>query len=133
MSDSNTYTIIVKRPDDIFKIDISAPKELNDAQQHQYAVRRSRAFNDAVDLFLYIRKRYKDTKEFNIDFNMVNFRKMCRHNGDEEETLMIEMLQSLLAGYGFIPVCVGFPLNEQGEVADDTILNLHFKKSIASV
>ena len=122
----STHIFKVVRPEHTFAVEFDCT--MTDAP------RISRAFSDACDLVIMMSKTdivkslndYPDSIVFNWD--MKKFRKVCRHKGDEEESLMCNFIQAVSPGVGLKVNEIGFPLDAKGKVTNDDVLKISVSK-----
>ncbi len=117
-----TITFKVIRPEHTFMTDFTCA--IADAP------RIANAFSDACDIVIMLQKhetknplnKYPDSIVMNIQ--MKELRKICKHKGDEEESLMCNFIQALSPVVGLKVNEIGFPLNKKGKVICDDVLTI---------
>ena len=120
---------VVKRNGDEFAMEITT--------ELRGVAGASRAFNDAVDAFLIIYRQVNnscscwnsDDTNGLISWDMIKFRKICNHKGEEEQERFSRTLEFMIKKYTNWKIkSFGFPLDNKGNIIDDSILRISISR-----
>jgi hypothetical protein len=127
-SKNEESSIIISRGGQKFMMKVAFTDESSAEMLHSMAVHH-RCFSDAVDMLLYLRETVKkQNKNFhNGSLDMKKFRKICMSKGEEEESLMIVLLGTLIQTEGWKIRNLGFPLGDDHEPISTDELVIHFE------
>ena len=140
-SKNEESSIIISRGGQKFMMKVKFEDESSAEMLHSMAVHH-RCFSDAVDMLLYLRETVKKQKEdfhnglldrnhppdfHNGSLDMKKFRKICMSKGEEEESLMIVLLGTLIQTEGWRIRNLGFPLGDDHEPISTDKLVIHFQ------